>query len=114
MQIQDEVGTYIRQHSLLHPPEVHALDLISEVGELVKEILLAGDFAQRPVEANENLTEETGDTFLSLIALAESLDVDLETALRAALEKYEARYPQKEHDGSSAGEPASPITSQST
>ncbi len=95
MLIQDEVGSYIRQHSLDHRPEIHALDLISEVDELVREILLAGNFGQERVEGNENLAEETGDAFLSLIALAGSLDIDLETALQAALEKYEARYAHK-------------------
>jgi NTP pyrophosphatase (non-canonical NTP hydrolase) len=46
------------------------------------------------------MTDELGDAFYSLIALAESLDVDLEAALERALEKYRTRLAVQGHPGS--------------
>ena len=45
-------------------------------------------------------TRDFGDAFYSLIALAESLNINLETALDGALVKYRARLTVQGHTGS--------------
>ena len=107
MDFQTRVRDFLARYGLRHTAHVHALDLSSEVGEVAKAILEASNYGRSPVTLEDALVEELGDTFFSLIALAESLDVDLEMALSAALNKYEARLANKGHSGS--GDLPSPL-----
>jgi NTP pyrophosphatase (non-canonical NTP hydrolase) len=100
MSFQTETRDFIRRHSLSRTPQTHALDLVSEVGEVAKVLLEASDYGRSSLTPSPALTEELGDAFYSLIALAESLDVDLEAALERALEKYRTRLAGKGHPGS--------------
>lgn len=97
---QQQVAAFARQHDLLHDPATHALDLMSEVGEVAKEILKATNYGQRPLQDNENLLDEMGDALYSLLALAESCGVDADAALSSALGKYERRLGEHEAAGS--------------
>lgn len=100
MTVQAQVGQFLSQYGLGHSPQIHALDLASEVGEIAKALLEASDYGRAPLRDSAALGEELGDAFFSLLALAESLDLDLEEALRAALDKYERRLDRKGHTGS--------------
>jgi len=100
MDCQQRVRCFLTRYELRHTPQTHALDLVSEVGEVAKALLEGSDYGRAPLAQNENMTEELGDAFFSLLALAESLDVDLEEALDAALAKYENRLARKGHSGS--------------
>ena len=50
--------------------------------------------------ADFRITEELGDLLFSLLALANTLNVDLEKALEESLEKYRQRIAKKGHPGS--------------
>jgi len=100
MTFQARVRRFLSQHELRHSAETHALDLVSEVGEVVKALLAVTDYGALPPRTDVALEEELGDAFFALIALAESLDVDLEAALQAVLLKYEGRLAGKGHAGS--------------
>ena len=97
---QQRVAAFAQQHNLLHEPATHALDLVSEVGEVAKEILKATDYGQRPLQTSAELTDELGDALYSLLALAESCGVDADAALISALGKYERRLSEHETAGS--------------
>jgi NTP pyrophosphatase (non-canonical NTP hydrolase) len=88
-----------------HTPETHALDLASEVGEVAKALLESSEYGESPAGRTAALEEELGDAFFSLVALAASLDVDLERALDGALTKYETRLAEQGSAGS-RNEPA--------
>ena len=100
MRFQARSRAFLARHRLNHTPQVHTLDLVSEVGEVAKALLESSDYGESPSQPTPDLEEELGDAFFSLIALAESLDVDLETALKQALTKYEARLAERGHSGS--------------
>ena len=100
MRFQTRSRLFLARHGLSHPPQIHTLDLISEIGEIAKALLEASEYGESPPRRTLALEEELGDAFFSLIALAESLDVDLETALEKAVVKYEARLAEKGHSGS--------------
>ena len=87
MRCQRRCRAFLAQHGLRHAPEIHALDLVSEVGEVAKALLESSNYGESPSQPMVNLEEELGDAFFSLIALAESLDVDLEAAL-AGVQEY--------------------------
>ena len=88
---QQRAANFAQNHNLSHPPSVYALDLMSELGEVAKEILLATDYGERPFQPDSNLQSEFGDVLYSLCQLATSVDINLEDAFTATLVKYETR-----------------------
>ena len=94
--LQDKVKNFCEQHDLSTSSEVRFLDIVSELGELAKEILLHSDYGKKTIDHSARLEEEVGDTIFSLIALSNSFDIDMEVALNKVLKKYELRA----HNGS--------------
>ena len=94
--LQDKVKNFCEQHNLSTSSEARFLDIVSELGELAKEILLHTDYGKKTIDHSARLEEEVGDTIFSLIALSNSLDIDMEAALDKVLKKYELRA----HNGS--------------
>ena len=97
---QEQATTFAKTHDLLHAPQTHALDLVSEMGEVAKELLLATDYGVRPFQSHPHLTNEMGDVLYSLCVLATAVNVDLDEALAGALAKYQKRMDSKSHAGS--------------
>lgn len=90
---QQQATTFAQEHELIHDPATHALDLLSEVGETAKALLLATQYGQRPLpDADPELSAELGDALYSLCLLSTACGVDLEAAFRAALQKYARRF----------------------
>jgi len=87
---------------LQSPPEHRLLDTFSELGEAAKEILKMSNYGRDEFQFREAVKGELGDTLYSLIAVANSLDVDLEKELEKVLEKYKKRLekgsPDSEND----------------
>ena len=66
--------------------------LTEEVGELARLLNhLHGDKKPKADETDGELAEELGDILFVLIAIANSLGVDLDAALARVLEKYDIR-----------------------
>ena len=63
------------------------LDLVSEVGEIAKEVNLSTAYGAE--EGVEIADDELGDALFALLALADGIDVDAGSALEAAIGKYE-------------------------
>ena len=97
---QQQTTQFAQNHNLSHPPSVYALDLVSELGEVAKEILLATDYGERPFQPNPELQSELGDVLYSLCQLATCTGIDLEDAFTGTLEKYKTRWQAKGHVGS--------------
>ncbi len=97
---QQKVKEFMNVHDLEKDFTVRhrVLDLVSEVGEIAKEILKADSYGRDKMElarVREDLELELGDTFFSLIALANDCKVDLLAALDKAMKKYEGRLKEK-------------------
>ncbi|MDY6877163.1 MAG: pyridoxal-phosphate dependent enzyme [Chloroflexota bacterium] len=97
---QRKVAAFARRHNLIHDLDACTLDLVSEVGEVAKEVLLATDYGQRAPQFRPQLASELGDALYSLLALVEACGVDTDSALDATLEKYEHRLTEREGPGS--------------
>lgn len=91
IELQKRVAETTRRLNLANTPELCALDLASEVGELAKEVLELTDYGRRGHIYNPDLARELGDAFYSLIALANIYDISLEEQLEESLQKYECR-----------------------
>lgn len=99
---QQLAAEFARAHGLTMDPQVRFLDLSSELGELSKELLKASDYGKQSPLATEEMEKELGDCIFSLLCLCESLGLDGENALCAALEKYRKRFAEKGDMGSGA------------
>jgi NTP pyrophosphatase (non-canonical NTP hydrolase) len=96
---QQRAAQFAQNHNLYHPPSVYALDLMSELGEVTKGILLATDDGERPFHPRANLQSELGDTLYTLCQLAASAGIDREDVFSATLAKYEERWHNTVHRG---------------
>lgn len=97
---QEAVAEFVRVHGLETDACVRFLDLVSELGELSKELLKASDYGKRPLAATEAMKDELGDCVFSLLCLCGVLELDAEEALDGALAKYERRIARHGEAGS--------------
>jgi NTP pyrophosphatase (non-canonical NTP hydrolase) len=97
---QQQVAVFAQQHNLLRDPSTHALDLVSELGEIAKEVLLATDYGQRAPQFRSELAGEIGDALYSLLVFAEACGIDAGDSLGATLQKYERRLVERGGAGS--------------
>ena len=97
---QQRVAAFAGRYGLLHDPTIHMLDLLTEVGEVAKEVLLGTDYGRRALQFRPQLADELGDALYSLLVLAAACGVDAGDALDAALEKYERRLTERGKAGS--------------
>ncbi|MDH5607249.1 MAG: nucleotide pyrophosphohydrolase [Anaerolineae bacterium] len=98
--LQAQAAEFIRTHGLEAEPAARLLDLLSELGEAAKEVLKASDYGKAGFSPSPAWEDELGDVFFSLVCLANSSGVDLESALQKALAKYAARLDDKGDAGS--------------
>lgn len=89
MDEQREVAAFVATHDLETDPAHRVLDLVSEIGEVAKEVNLSTEYGES--DAVEIAADELGDTLFALLALCEAVDVDATAALQTAMAKYEAR-----------------------
>jgi NTP pyrophosphatase (non-canonical NTP hydrolase) len=99
-EIQEKINKFCKDKNLDSTLEIKVLDLVSEVGEVSKEIIKGTDYGKKDFKITENTESEIGDVLFSLITIANQLDVDLEIALEKVLEKYQKRFEVKKGIGS--------------
>jgi NTP pyrophosphatase (non-canonical NTP hydrolase) len=89
--LQRTVASFVEEVGIEASVHARLLDLVSEVGELSKEVLKATNYGHTSFRPPDGWTGELGDVCFSLICLANSTGVDLEAALDEALHKYRQR-----------------------
>jgi len=89
--IQAKVKNFCQKHNLNSSLEHRILDLVSEVGEVSKEVLKMTDYGRKSPEPRKETKSELGDVLFSLVVTANLLDIDLEEALEEVVEKYSRR-----------------------
>lgn len=89
--LQNKIRRFTKRHRLDSPLESRILDLMSELGEVSKEILITTDYGNKASKKNDKIEGELGDLFYSLITVANKLNIDLEKVLNLTLKKYEER-----------------------
>ena len=98
--MQQIVSNFIQKYNLQTDEQTRYIDLVSEIGELGKEILSSTDYDKKAYTQTAGATEELGDCIFSLFALCCEMNVDAEEVLQNAIAKYEARFRQKGDIGS--------------
>lgn len=96
--IQQEIDTLIKdewQSNYWHPLSSLAR-LTEEVGELAREINhMYGEKPKKASEEQGDIAAELGDLVYIVAALANSLDIDLDTAFEGVMAKYRTRDAQR-------------------
>ena len=98
--MQKKVRSFWERQNLGGSPEVCDTDLVSEVGELGKELLKRTDYGRHPPTEGSAVQEEIGDYLFSLLALCCALNLARRGAPAAALRKYERRMEEQGNIGS--------------
>lgn len=104
---QAEVDATIKAAGGYWPPLTNLARLFEECGELARAVNQAyGGKRIKPEEGRANLAEELGDALYVLLVLANSLNVDAESALAEVLRKVHGRAAEIERERlASSGEP---------
>lgn len=91
--MQHEVDTYISQFKEGYfSPLAMMARLTEEVGELAREVNhYYGEKPKKTTEKERTIEEELGDLLFVTICMANSLNIDLETAHNRVMEKFNTR-----------------------
>lgn len=101
----DDIRAFVRERDWekFHDPKNLAMCLASEAGELVAELRwVKGEEADahcRDPEHRERVAAEIADVMISVLMLADRIDLDLAEAVHAKLQKIRAKYPEDEWRG---------------
>lgn len=104
MDAQRRVAEFVAAHDLEAPPAYRVLDLVAEVGEIAADTAKSTGYGTAPEDVAV-AEDEIGDALFALLLVAERLNVDAESALEAALAKYEQRVTDSGDPGSGTGDP---------
>lgn len=99
-ELQTLIKKFVDERNIGTSTENRMLDLLSESGELAKEVLKSSDYGKQPFVRNKDFDAEFGDVFFSLVCLANQTDINLEKLIVKALEKYDKRFKDHHHIGS--------------
>ena len=95
--MQNIVENFIKTYNLQTDATTRYIDLMSELGELGKEIIKATEYGKKNLQLSDPMINEIGDCLFSLLALCCELNVNAEKALLKSLSKYELRLTDKGH-----------------
>lgn len=98
--MQNVVLELVKKYNLETTIELRYIDLVSEVGELGKEILKGNNYGKEKFKKTDNIESEIGDVLFSLSCIANTLNINLEKVLNDVLKKYTDRFDKKGHIGS--------------
>lgn len=98
--IQEKINKFTEDKLINSRVDVRIIDLVSEVGELSKEVLKGTDYGNKQFDITKDWKSELGDVLFSLICVANETNTNLEDCLNYALDKYEKRFADKGDLGS--------------
>ncbi len=88
---QLRVQEFVDLYQLSSDANTRLLDLLSETGELSKEMLKATEYGKDAFTPTDAWEDEIGDVYFALLCLANTTQIDLNDALARTLEKYAHR-----------------------
>lgn len=103
---QSDVAAFTSEHGLEAPVSARVLDVVSEVGELAKEVLEGSAYGAKDPVLPGSWQGELGDLAFSILSLANLTDVDLDAALADTLDKYQRRMASTGTPGSGSHDPS--------
>lgn len=96
----NKVKIFNQNHLAPLDANIRIHDIVSEVGELAKEVIKAQDYGQKTFAVTKDLFLEYGDVLYSLLSFGIENNIDIEDSLEQVINKYKARFANKKHIGS--------------
>jgi len=94
--MQRKVKDFCEEFDIDCSVESRVLDIISELGEISKEILKSNMYGKAQLKiVSDDLKLEIGDLYFSLLCLANQLEIELDGACESVLDKYKERFATK-------------------
>lgn len=100
VEMQEKIRKFTKEKDINLNVETRLIDLMSELGELSKEVLIGSKYGQEIFKNSVDFELEMGDVLFSLICIANETNVDLEKNLTRVLNKYQERFSEKDNIGS--------------
>lgn len=94
-ELQKFISGFTQENKISAPLSFRCLDLVSEVGELAKELLDSSSYGSEEFTPTSNWGIEIGDILFSLICIANQTGINLENVLQRSVSKYKRRIGQK-------------------
>ena len=91
---QHEAAKLAQKYCLNANLTARYMDLVSEIGELGKELLLGSEYGNKELKITDDATKEIGDIVFALAMLANEMNLDLDECFAEAMEKYRKRFEQ--------------------
>ena len=98
--MQKLISDFNKKYSVHADIKTRYIDLVSEVGELGKELLQSTCYGKSDFIQINEIADEIGDCLYSLFTLCNELNIDSRESVIRVLAKYELRYQQKGEIGS--------------
>ncbi len=101
----DDVRDFVRERAWepFHDPKNLAMAVASEAGELLSELRWVrgeeSDAHCADEPARQRVADEIADVMVSLLMLADRIELDLPAAVHAKMRKNREKYPAEEHRG---------------
>ena len=95
---QQKVKQFTSQHDLECELPFRLLDLVSELGEVSKELLKRTDYGKKTKDyeqLGDEWEDELGDLYFTLVCIANATNIDLDDCLNQSLQKYRKRLGDK-------------------
>lgn len=87
-EVQEKVKAFAKEHNMQNDPQWHALNIVSDMGGLSKEILKSTDHGRRDPAHNPRIDKEIGHVFFNLLMLANEYEVDITHEIEKTLKNY--------------------------
>jgi dCTP diphosphatase len=104
-QLRQEIARFIRERDWeqFHDPKNLSIAIATEAGELMEHFRWIKNDPSRELvkdpKAKAEIAEEVADVLAFLLSFANSVDIDLASALRAKMAKNAAKYPAEQFKG---------------
>jgi NTP pyrophosphatase (non-canonical NTP hydrolase) len=89
--LQQKVKIFTNSNSLNSDEVTIILDILSELGEVSKEILKSTNYGKNQVQITKELKLEIGDLLYSILNLLNKTEIDADILLEEVLSKYQNR-----------------------
>lgn len=93
--IQELIRQFVAEYKLDTTIEIRMLDILSEMGELSKEVLNITKYGKKEMVLTDGFQDEFGDVLFSLFCIANALNIDIEQQMQKTLNKYQNRFNEK-------------------
>ena len=73
-------------------PNIRIQDIMSEIGELAKEVVKIQDYENKNFEINDDLILEYGDALYTLLSFELENNIDIDLVIKKIIDKYKSRF----------------------